>query len=144
MITRLVSLIAIALTFGMLGGGASFHDCGRLEPGPQGGCPLLVTDDGVFYLIENTGKFDFGDRVYVAGDFVAESLLCIPGPSFQGIENNTIEDASSDLDCDFAVGVTDLLIVLGDWGCTGDCAGDANQDDATTVLDLLQVLSNWG
>ena len=49
-----------------------------------------------------------------------------------------------DLDGDGFVFVRDLLILLGDWGCTGECVGDVNGDGAVTVDDLLALLTNFG
>ena len=54
----------------------------------------------------------------------------------------------ADLDCDGAVGVKDLLALLGQWGpCPDppdDCPADINCDGAVGVKDLLQLLGNWG
>ena len=52
-----------------------------------------------------------------------------------------------DLDDDGQVGVSDLLILLANWGpCPpkGDCIGDLNGDDSVGVADLLILLANWG
>ena len=52
-----------------------------------------------------------------------------------------------DLDGDGTVGVTDLLILLGDWGrCPpkGECPADLNGDGSVGVVDLLILLGNWG
>lgn len=53
------------------------------------------------------------------------------------------EPSDGDTNGDGVVDVSDLLTVLGDWGCTGDCAGDTNCDEVTDVSDLLDVLGNW-
>ena len=52
-----------------------------------------------------------------------------------------------DLDDDEQVGVSDLLILLGDWGpCPpkGDCPADLNGDGSVGVADFLILLGNWG
>lgn len=52
-----------------------------------------------------------------------------------------------DLDGDCAVGVTDLLILLGNWGpCADcdDCLADLDGDCTVGVKDLLILLGNWG
>ncbi len=49
-----------------------------------------------------------------------------------------------DLNGDGATNVTDLLLLLGDYACTGSCAGDANNDGATNVTDLLLLLGDYG
>jgi len=54
---------------------------------------------------------------------------------------------SADLNCDGVVNVSDLLILLGDWGaCTEPdaCPADLNDDGVVNVSDLLILLSNWG
>ncbi len=50
-----------------------------------------------------------------------------------------------DLNSDGVVDVSDLLILLGDWGaCSGACPGDLNDDGVVDVSDLLILLGNWG
>ena len=58
-----------------------------------------------------------------------------------------IEGPLADLDGDCAVGVKDLLILLGLWGPCNDCSNcpaDFNDDCAVGVVDLLVLLGNWG
>lgn len=51
----------------------------------------------------------------------------------------------ADVDGDGAVGTSDLLMVLAQWGtCASDCAADANGDGAVDTTDLLAVLGGWG
>jgi len=40
--------------------------------------------------------------------------------------------------------VLDLLLLLGQWGCTTDCQADINDDGVVDVLDLTQLLAAWG
>ncbi|WP_306641331.1 hypothetical protein [Sanyastnella coralliicola] len=49
-----------------------------------------------------------------------------------------------DFNFDGVVGVSDLLIFLGDYGCTFQCAGDMDGNDAVTSADLLSFLSALG
>lgn len=52
-----------------------------------------------------------------------------------------------DLNGDGSVNVSDMLILLGDWGqCVdvNDCPADLNEDGAVNVSDLLILLGNWG
>jgi len=54
---------------------------------------------------------------------------------------------TGDLNVDCVVNVSDLLILLSDWGkCTdpSDCPADLNGDGVVNVSDLLILLSNWG
>ncbi len=53
----------------------------------------------------------------------------------------------ADFDDDGAVGVKDLLFLLGTWGpCPkkGDCPADLDDDGAVGVKDLLFLLGVWG
>ena len=52
-------------------------------------------------------------------------------------------DVPGDVDGDGFVNVTDLLLVIGDWNCTGGCVGDVNGDGVVDVSDLLLVIANW-
>lgn len=57
------------------------------------------------------------------------------------------EPPTPDLNGDGVVDVSDLLILLGQWGaCTpGElCGADLNCDGAVDVSDLLLLLENWG
>jgi hypothetical protein len=50
-----------------------------------------------------------------------------------------------DIDGDGDVDTVDLLLLLGDWGCTGGgCIGDLNGDGITDAADLLILLGNRG
>ena len=49
-----------------------------------------------------------------------------------------------DLDGDGDVDTADLLALLADWGCSGDCIGDVDGDGDTDTADLLMLLANWG
>jgi hypothetical protein len=48
-----------------------------------------------------------------------------------------------DINGDDSTDVTDLLLVISDWGCTC-CLSDINDDGRTDVSDLLAVISDWG
>ena len=73
----------------------------------------------------------------VDGDGVpSEASLAQVGPGLVG-----------DLDGDGMVGVSDLLILLANWGpCAdcNDCPADLNGDCNVGVADLLILLANWG
>ncbi len=57
-------------------------------------------------------------------------------------------DIPGDLDGDGAVGVADLVMLLGEWGpCPGrpdTCPADVDLDDIVGISDLLILLGNWG
>ena len=60
------------------------------------------------------------------------------------ITSEVTETCPEDLNGDSFVGVNDVLLVLGQFGCTAECAIDLDNDDATSVNDLLSVLSAFG
>ncbi len=52
-----------------------------------------------------------------------------------------------DIDGDGVVGVSDLLILLGEWGPCADCdncVADLDEDCTVGEKDLLILLGNWG
>ena len=51
---------------------------------------------------------------------------------------------AEDLNNDYEVGVSDLLIIIDDWGPVKDSESDFNSDGIVDVVDLLQVVSAWG
>lgn len=51
---------------------------------------------------------------------------------------------AADLDGDGLVGVADVLIVLGAFGCTGTCPGDLDTNGVVGISDILAVLSGFG
>ena len=54
-----------------------------------------------------------------------------------------VVDVPGDLDGDGQVGVNDLLMVIAQWNCTGNCTADADGDGTVNVSDLLIVIANW-
>ena len=48
-----------------------------------------------------------------------------------------------DINGDGYVGVSDLLVIIDQWGLTNSPA-DVNSDGIVNVLDLLIVIDNWG
>ena len=51
---------------------------------------------------------------------------------------------STDLNGDSVVDVSDLLMLLGQWGVNECAIGDLNGDGAIDVSDLLVLLGDWG
>jgi hypothetical protein len=65
----------------------SFAGCGTLRLGFE--CaPLLETDDGGLFFLENSGGFSFNDRVFVEGQITPP---CLPLCPFSCIVDSTIE-----------------------------------------------------
>ena len=72
---------------------------------------------------------------------------------YDGSGNNTIDfgffnpnaNCFADLNNDNSITVTDLLLVLSEFGCIVNCENtDVNNDNVTTVADLLAILSVFG
>ena len=56
-----------------------------------------------------------------------------------------LADITGDGDApDGLVNVMDLLMVISDWGCTGNCEADITGDGTVSVGDLLEVIAWWG
>ena len=56
------------------------------------------------------------------------------------------QEASSvpeDLDGNGFVGVSDLLLVLANWGSCGCCIGDLNADGEVDISELLSIIAAW-
>lgn len=58
--------------------------------------------------------------------------------------NTVFSTQPGDLDANGSVNLSDLGIVLSDYGCTSGCIGDLNGDRVTDLSDLAEVLSNYG
>ena len=60
----------------------------------------------------------------------------------------TIHGRRGDLDSDNQIGMTDLALLLAEWGpCPAPpeiCLSDLNRDGTTGINDLLVLLGNWG
>ncbi|MHC4420443.1 MAG: hypothetical protein ACYS1E_07580, partial [Planctomycetota bacterium] len=106
-----------------------------------------------------------GNTAGVAGGGLASVLYSTPGVSgtvlcdndpnqIEGdwlddggnqLADTCVETCPADLTGDGLVNVTDLLVVLIDWGpCAAGCVGDVDADGSVGVTDLLGVLAAWG
>ena len=69
-----------------------------------------------------------------------------------GVDNNCdgvvsgdeVNACPQDLNNDGSVTVADVLLILGEFGCTISCAADVDSDGAVSVGDVLNVLSVFG
>ena len=70
------------------------------------------------------------------------------GNSASATQTISIGDAPQgcpeDLDGDGFVGVSDVLLALGEFGCATNCTVDLDGDGATSVSDVLALLSSFG
>jgi hypothetical protein len=57
---------------------------------------------------------------------------------------NAVHSCPGDLDADEDIDLSDLGIVVADYGCTGTCPGDVNGDGITNLADLMAVVQDWG
>lgn len=92
----------------------------------------------------------------VAGDCDDNNASVHPGAlgTFEGIDNDcdgsiagdeVAESACpGDFNGDGTVAMSDFLIFLGDFGCTGTCIGDLNGDQSTSTADMLVLLGLFG
>ena len=51
---------------------------------------------------------------------------------------------AEDLDGDLFVGVNDVLLLLGEFGCASSCAHDLNEDGQISIADVLAMLGMFG
>ena len=58
-------------------------------------------------------------------------------------QDDSCRPCEADINLDGEVDITDLLIVIGEWGQTNSDA-DIDNDGLVEVHDLLAILSNWG
>ena len=75
------------------------------------------------------------------------SLATDPGDCIYPLEGYDCQGVSLcplDLNNNGLIEVSDLLIILSDFGCTTGCIGDVNGDGVVTVSDILNILSSFG
>ncbi len=70
------------------------------------------------------------------------------GAALNGVQIRKVEQVLGDLDGDGLVGITDFLILLGDWGpcpvpCPPSCPADFDHDCNVGITDFLTLLANW-
>ena len=60
------------------------------------------------------------------------------------VEIEDSETIPGDVNDDGVVNISDLLIIISDWGPCDGCSSDVNADGAVDVTDLLLAIANWG
>jgi len=87
----------------------------------------------------------------VDGDETLEVLGCTDPGALNYDPTATVDDGScelpacvGDLNDDLTVSVSDILLMLGEFGCVAGCPDDLTGDDAVGVDDLLALLANFG
>ena len=128
------------------------------DNGEQSGSAYLfdtTTGRQIAKLLPNDGEtFDyFGHLVAISPDGIGTTAIVgATGDDDNGCDSGSayLFDASFcpwDLDDNAAVGVSDLLSLLGSWGpCPpkADCPADFDGSGDVGVKDLLILLGNWG
>jgi predicted outer membrane repeat protein len=99
-----------------------------------GSSPCADTGDPAFVPAPGETDLDGQSRIRDAnGDGIAI------------VDMGAYEYDREDLDCDGDVDLTDLALLLADYGCTeGVCPGDIDGDSDTDLVDLAILLSHYG
>ena len=107
----------------------------KLTPDESEFCPnesiewngLTITDEG-YYSIESSDELWVNDIQWLIANY--NESLC--------------PDCPGDLDENGSLGVSDLNIILSEFGCTSSCQSDFNGDGSNTIGDILFWLSLFG
>ena len=107
----------------------------KLTPDESEFCPnesiewngLTITDEG-YYSIESSDELWGNDIQWLIANY--NEILC--------------PDCPGDIDGNGSLGVSDLNIILSEFGCTSSCQSDFNGDGSTTIGDILFWLSLFG
>ena len=105
-----------------------------------GDCLFDVDGDGICDADEIPGCLELDACNY-------NSLATDPGECIYPLEGFDCQGVSLcplDLNNNGSIEVSDLLIILSDFGCTSGCIGDVNGDGVVTVSDILNILSSFG
>jgi hypothetical protein len=107
---------------------------------------LNADGSGLDYVIAHwTPGANAGSAVAVQGNdlFIAASV----GLPYDTYVAKFSSGSPADINGDGVVDISDLLLVLAEWGpCPpeGECRGDVNGDGTVDLADLLEILANWG
>jgi hypothetical protein len=108
---------------------------------PTNGIRVLedLVEEPANFLMENA--YDINDNGWIVGSgHFGPAWATQRGYVLKPLANETIP---GDLDGDGAITVSDLLILLADWGPCIDCPADLDGNDTVDVADLLTLLANW-
>ncbi len=122
--------------------------------------PLFVDpDDGDLRLSPGSPCIDAGDNTAVPEEITTDldgnpRFVDDPGTADTGYGDPPVVDMGAfefqglpcpwDLDGDGDAGITDLLLLLGDFGSCDSSPADFDGDGCVTVVDLLTLLFNFG
>ncbi len=98
---------------------------------------LSACDQPVGYVADNTDCDDTRDDVYPNAPGTAEG---IDNNCNGSIDPDEAAPCLGDFNFDGFINITDLLLLLGDFGCQSNCNADLNGDDAVNSSDMLVFL----
>ena len=81
---------------------------------------------------------------YLIGEICYCPLVLDTPPSASQYLLNVTCSCPEDVNGDGVISVADILVLLGEFGCTSGCSVDINDDDATNVQDILLLLAAFG
>ena len=115
------------------------------------GCEIMDFDGDCDVDLHDLGQFwiAYGDPLEDCnGNGVPDLEEILAGDASDADADWAIDDCGTlpgDVDGNGSVGLSDLLLVIGNWGCGGcSCSGDADADCLVGLSDLLLVIGNWG
>jgi hypothetical protein len=113
--------------------------------------PLVADNCGVDFFENNFNGSNNGDGTYPIGTTLVEwTVYDMSGNSSSCTSNVVVipepneNCCPGDFNCDGVIGVADLLIFVGDFGCLSGCIADLNGDGITGVGDQLIFLNLFG
>ncbi len=109
---------------------------------------LWSVGERVLRDITTTGRADHLARLEVCqGAVVTCSVTPSDGTDLGGSVTASMRlfgESNGNINCDGQIDVTDLLIVIANWGPCELCAADVNGDGQANVNDILIIIGNWG
>ena len=84
---------------------------------------------------------DKGQIAYNQWELLGKSAPIVMDSSMIDL-NNT--GTPGDVNGDGVINVSDILLIISEWGPCSACPADVNQDGSVNVTDLLLAIANWG
>ena len=103
-----------------------------------------IPNFSVEWEVESGENFDLGSTWNVSMGDVTMTASWNGVAMCQVTHQINVVPVLGDLDVDGYVGASDILLLLSNVGCIGDCSGDLNGDSSVAIEDLLMLLSNVG
>jgi len=106
--------------------------------------PLALIDDDTCLEFDECGECG-GDNSTCSGCTDAEACNYSEEAIVDdGTCENDSCDCPADVNGDGVISVADILLLLGQFGCSEDCTIDINGDGSTNVQDILIILASFG